>query len=1782
MSRIFISHSSANNSEAIALRDWLMVEGWSDLFLDLDPQRGIAAGERWERSLNEAARRCEAVLFLISKAWLSSRWCMNELTLARRLNKRLFGLLIEEGLAIADLPHDVTSTWQLLNLATGRDHHQFRVKLPVTGEEVHVTYSLEGLNRLKNGLQRAGLHASYFNWPPEQDPKRAPYRGLRPLEAEDAGIFFGREAPIIEAIDRLRGQTEAAPPRLMVILGASGAGKSSFLRAGLLPRLGRDPQTFMPLPPVRPERGSVTGEGLVDALARGCEAAQLKVPRADIRAAIEGGGKSLRPLLKRLQSAVMLPTVEGIVASKPPIPVIAIDQGEELFLTDRKPLLPLLRELLITDDPAVIVLVTIRSDNYELLQTAPELEGVHQQMLNLPPMPKGSYAEVVKGPIQRLNGTPRALKLEEALVDALLADVEGGGAKDALPLLAFTLERLFQEYGATGSLTLDHYTRLGRVKGSIEAAIERSFTAADSDPRIPQDSQARLALLRRALIPWLAGIDPDTGAPRRRIARLSEIPVEARPLIDLLVDQRLLSTDIADDTGEGTIEPAHEALLRQWGMLQGWLDEDFESLATLEGVKRATRDWAANAHAPEFLSHSSGRLEAAERAASREDLARIVEPTEREYLRACRDRQVSQSREAEERLEREKAQVRRTKRLQRRFAYLLGIASIVGMLLFSGAASMYHTVTLRDARIAATKAEQAFAIAHFEQAGKEALAGLPARGALPIHHRSTALEAILRNALFYDRLISVLEVEEERLFVRAFSWSNEGSRFVTTVKGVARLWDGQTGKPIATLDGHNGPIAPVHFTDQWSHDGSRYVTVAEGDQVARLWNGTTGALIAALEGHQGPVSTAYGTSWSSSGLRLVTVAKGDRTARLWDGESGVLVAALEGHEEPPSRVFWSLDGLRAVTVASGDKVARLWDARTGKLIAALAGREKDFWDTPDQVSWSQDGLRLVTKAGEDRSARLWDGITGTLVTVLEGHRGKISRVNWSKDGSRLVTWAEGDPTARLWDGKTGDLAAELEGHESPIARASWSMDGSRLVTRGKGDPSARLWDGRTGAFIAALKGHSGSISGVSWSPEEPLLATWAEGDRVVRLWDGERGAPIASLEGHKGPISEISWSRNGSRLVTSADGDTAARLWDGKTGGLIASLDGHQGPISTRDGAVWSDDGTRLVTTAERDGVARLWDGRTGVQLAAFTSPQYDISSASWSKDGTRVVAISGLYTAGQSTARLWDASLSAYSGHATQHRGEVTARWSNDEARIVTTAKADPVARLWDGNTGTLIAALEGHQGPVAPYSGAFWSEDGLRLVTKGDADRVARFWNGRTGTLIAVLEGHQEKISRVDWSKDGSRLVTSANGDTATRLWDGKSGTLVAVLDGGPKNTSWILSHHSWVHWSADGARLVTTTSGDSVARLWDGKSGVLIAMLEGHQGSILSALWSDDSSRLVTTGHDDRVARLWDGKTGMRIAALEGHQGKKSLHADWSEDGSRLVTTAGDDPVARLWDGITGTLIAALRAHQAPDVPSTSVFWSPDGLRLATMGDSDRVARLWDGKDGTLIGTLGGHQGKISGIRWSKDGLRLVTSANSGAAQLWDGKTGSLIAVLEGRQSSTTWVSWSKDGSRLVTSAVGDTVVRLWNGRTGALIAVLEGHQGKISGMKWSKDGSRLVTTSEGDRVARLWDTQTGLGVFAFISFGNKRLADARISDDGSSVVIVGDEEIGVWKIPEARVLQHDALIAAGCAKWLPEAGAHPCSTVGPASLRYWTDTAANVGEQARRLLRSAPGR
>ena len=208
--------------------------------------------------------------------------------------------------------------------------------------------------------------------------------------------------------------------KLLIILGASGAGKSSFLRAGLIARLGRDRANFFPLPVIRPEKAVLTGAaGLIQAAESAFAALSMPLNRADIAKAVRGGAAELLPILAQLAEKAAPPHDPGTPPRAPPSLVLSIDQAEELFLAEggaeAKTFMALLRELALAPAPNLVTLFTIRSDAYERLQTATALEGIRQDTFALPPMPRGAFQTIIDGPAQRLQGTRRALTLEPAL-----------------------------------------------------------------------------------------------------------------------------------------------------------------------------------------------------------------------------------------------------------------------------------------------------------------------------------------------------------------------------------------------------------------------------------------------------------------------------------------------------------------------------------------------------------------------------------------------------------------------------------------------------------------------------------------------------------------------------------------------------------------------------------------------------------------------------------------------------------------------------------------------------------------------------------------------------------------------------------------------------------------------------------------------------------------------------------------------------------------------------------------------------------------------------------------------------------------------------------------------------------------------------------------------------------------------------------------------------------------------------------------------------------------------
>jgi WD40 repeat protein len=1465
MSRIFLSHSSVNNAQAVGLRDWLATEGWDDVFLDLDPERGIAGGERWERALNEAASRCEAVLFLVSRAWLDSDWCQKELSLAYKFDKRLFGVLIDKT-DPTELPPDL-STRQVVDLASGRDHRQFRVTLPRTHQEIQVAFSQEGLKRLRAGLVKAGLDPRFFDWPPETDPNRPPYRGLRPLEAEDAGIFFGRDAPIFEALDQLRGLRDDSPPRLLVILGASGAGKSSFLRAGLFARMARYDRDFLPLRIIRPERGAVSGKnGLLRALEAALDAAQIGLTRQKLRAAIDGGAKTLRPLLQALVDKKTPKALEGETPTRPPTLVISIDQGEELFHTEgqdeAQALLALLAELLTDDAPALIVVTAIRSDSYAQLQEAKPLEGVRKVPFDLGPMPHGSYAEVIKGPATRLEGSTRPVKVENALVGVLLRDIEAGGAKDALPLLSFTLERLYLENRGSGRLTVADYRNLGGIKGSIEEAVAQALMA-DTNPPIPKDRATRLALLRRAMIPWLADIDPETGAPRRRVARVSEIPAECRPLLENLVEQRLLTKDVAK-TGEITIEPAHEALLRQWSLLEGWLIEDRDLLAVLEGVKRAARDWTKFGRSTTWLTHSADRLAAAEELSERPDLAANLEPTDHEYLGTCRraedKRLAAEKRQREAELEaakklaaaektgKEQAEARaneaqaHTAVLRKRSRIL---RAVLGVTVIIALVAVYELFSARQERQEALQSARKAIAQNLVSEAQAILAG----ASNPLCTKATKARHGQGCQLGDD--------------VKAFQDLLAANKLATTPDD-GPLLDALVKRSSTDLILNGAaPVVGVAFAE-----GGHRLAVADSDSL-RIWDTGSGTWRENLRHSDGATKTGKPQGDQVGcyrGCQLLAVNSKTLT-NVAISADGQWVAA--GSDDGTVQV-WNLNDPQPAPKALGrthqGRVTGIALSRDGRLLASAGvdgvidishpnGTDMRFIPTGGAIftaAFNRAADRLAA-GGADGAIRIWNvgsvppaGGNVPADKQVAAHAGGVMSVTFSPD-DQLVASGGADNTVRLWDGDKLTPAGQLpapqalgpapsgpgpwpwggQGHTAPVTSVAFNTDGTRLVS-GSNDKTVQLWDvSRRQRIGDPMIGHQGLVLSVAFVADGNGNEIVSGGnEHALRFWNAVVGQPPTEpLVGHDGAVTSVAISPDSHRIV-SGGVDGTVQLWDSDTGIKITEMPtSHPAGVISRVAFNQAGD---IVASGSADGKIRLWNLTTGIVTPIDTGRP--VTAIAMNRDGNRM-ASAGMD--GQIT--IWELpSGRAIPLENRDHAMVFDVAFNPEGDRLASGGVAGKV-RVWD---------LTGRE---------MWEANAAAKLPKSFSDSQ-HLVPGRPGEVLGVAfssDGRRLASGSTDWApaKFGSAVGV-------IQRWDANTGTPL----GEPAEIGDAVMGLTFSSRSTDQLqdRIVAGSFDPYTVQLWSATSGSQYTFT-GHEAQVVSVAVSPDFTRIVS-GSFDGTVRIW----------------------------------------------------------------------------------------------------------------------------------------------------------------------------------------------------------------------------------------------------------------------------------------------------------------------------------
>ena len=475
-------------------------------------------------------------------------------------------------------------------------------------------------------------------------------------------------------------------PRTLVIQSASGAGKSSFLRAGLWPRLSRDPD-FAALAILRPAQGILTGpEGLGRKLAIWFERhGKLKLA-GDIHTAITGEGAqaAFTGLIAEATEIALTLRRAGAPDARPPAALLAIDQGEELFAAENEAesqrFLSLLTSALRAPPAGVdpYALITIRADSVEsLLQQWPALRLDTPRSLYLPPLTPSAYRDVIVKPAGVYSERVRRLNIEPALVDALVRDSAGA---DALPLLAFTLEKLFSEFGAAGELTLQRYTAIRGVGGSIDLALAEAQRKAGA--------AGTMENLRRLFVPGLATWDPAASAAKRLVAKEPELTGGERKslalLANALVEARLLTRN------RDTLEVAHEALLRR-PPIDGWLDQQKDALKLRDDVLKEAVEWASQGKGERDLVRRGERLKMALDLLAARDFAAALAPA-KDYLLACEKA--------------EKAARRRVWRiLAISYALLIGvILSLVGFIKKDAILEQWHWFTVVRPYIAANVA----------------------------------------------------------------------------------------------------------------------------------------------------------------------------------------------------------------------------------------------------------------------------------------------------------------------------------------------------------------------------------------------------------------------------------------------------------------------------------------------------------------------------------------------------------------------------------------------------------------------------------------------------------------------------------------------------------------------------------------------------------------------------------------------------------------------------------------------------------------------------------------------------------------------------------------------------------------------------------------------------------------------------------------------------------------------------------------------------------------------
>ena len=1188
-----------------------------------------------------------------------------------------------------------------------------------------------------------------------------PYKGLNYFEESDADLFVGREALTTKLVERVlfMAVDESSNSRFLAVVGASGSGKSSLVRAGLIAALrwnqaSTDWHIHLMTPTEHP----------------------LKNLAATLSDEMDVAAATLIENLVRDSYTLHRSAREKLSIENDGCLLLVVDQFEEVFALcrseeERASFIDNLLTAASEKEGTVMIIIALRADFYAACASYPQLrEALGNSQEYIGAMSDEEIKRAIEEPARRGRW-----ELEPGLIDLLLHDV--AHEPGALPLLSHALFETWQRRRGR-IMTLSGYASSGGVRGAIAETAEAVF---NDQLNRRQRVMARKIFLR---LTELAG-DESTADTRRRasFAELILKPEEAattHEVLKMLADARLITTT------EDAAEVAHEALIREWPTLRHWLEENRESLRLHRQLTEAAQEWQALNRTPDSLYRGARLAQAREWIETHQD---EINGLEHEFLVVSIEAWDREAAEREEGRQRELTSAKELAETQRQFAshvqtrnrVLIAIGSIA--ILLALLAGIFGLQSRNEKRVAISRELSNAAVSNLETDPE--LSMLLALQALDTAYTGEA-EDVLHRSLQSSRVRMTLSGHVGG--VRALDISADGKTIAVASYGnELTIWETVSGQKLFSLP---GSIA------RYSPDGT-HLAIGGEDGFVTIWDIATQEKLLTMKGYNEnggiPYKRIVAVNFSPDG-KLLASANWDGSFRVWDTVAGVEVFSSQSSASFTHGYVWGFERNRLTFSADGKFLIGLDNTDEGSKLSFWAVESN--WElinqqmSSDLMSFSLDGKWLVSREGaryfnDMGGIALWDisnidlenlDLSTSEAFVLSSTReSAITKFAFNVDASMLAsTGSDGMITVWKLTSKGAELFMAFSGQADVLTDVAFSPDGTRLVTADT-DGMVRLWDltpqGVSEWFEIA--GASEDFHGLAITEDGKYLVTTSL-DRTAKIWQLTSGNELLAIPSHEGSLVDLAISPYGTLLATAEENHKAKfrRLYHNSgdaTFELIDTLGSHKDTIYVSDiypqapiSVVFSPDGTKLAAGGT-SGTVTIWDAASGQELISNTAHSQRITGLAFNP-GSNLLAIAG--DSPDALAKVWDVTsgneISTFLGHQDRRWGIEDIVFSPN-GKYVATVAGDGSLRIWDPRTGQESLVLLG----ASNVNGVDFCPDGRYLATVS-SEGTATKWDAATGEELVVYHGLGVPLEHVKITPDGKKIIVAGAGHIYGYIFD------------------------------------------------------------------------------------------------------------------------------------------------------------------------------------------------------------------------------------------------------------------------------------------------------------------------------------------------------------------------------------------------------------------------------